>query len=114
MYQPRPLTLLRVALALVMGYGALRLVLDSHRGAWHGGVHPMIATTLGVVELLGAVLFLIPPTLRFGAWLLAASLVGATLLHLHGGQAPSPVFLVYAAGVWAVASEARGPKGAPT
>lgn len=111
MYRPRPATLLRLALALVMGWGALRLVLDSHRGALHGGLHPMIATVLGVVELLGAVLFLAPPTLRPGAWLLAASLVGATILHLHTGQAPSPVFLVYAAGIWMVASDAREREG---
>jgi hypothetical protein len=107
MYRPHPVTLLRLALAFVMGWGALRLVLDAHRGALHGGVHPMLATILGAVELVGAVLFLVPRTLRPGTWLLAASLVGATLLHLHTGQAPSPVFLVYAAGVWVVASDAR-------
>jgi len=107
MYRPRPVTLLRVALALVMGWGALRLVLDAHRGALNGGVHPRIATILGAMELVGALLFLVPWTVRPGAWLLAASLVGATLLHLHTGQAPSPVFLVYAAGIGAVASDSR-------
>ena len=102
----RPNTVLRFALALVMGWGGLSLVLDVHRGAMHGGLHPLLLTVLGSVEAVAAILFLVPRTLRLGAWLLAGCLVFATLLHLHTGQPPSPIFLVYAAGLWTVASEA--------
>ena len=96
MYRSRPIALLRIALALVMGYGAARILVPFAPGV-HAG--------LGLVELLAAILFLIPGTLRVGAWLLAASLVFATLIHLHTGQPPSPVFLVYAAGIYAVVAE---------
>ena len=67
---PRPVTVLRLALALVMGWGGLRLVLDAHGGAMHGGLHPLLLTILGGTEALAAVLFLIPATLRSGGWLL--------------------------------------------
>ncbi len=103
---PRPILALRVALALVMGGGGLRLALDVHRAALHGGLHPLLLTVLGAIEALAAVLFLIPATLRLGAWLLAGCLVFATVLHLHTGEPPSPIFLVYAAGIWTVAKDA--------
>ena len=97
MYRSRPIALLRIALALVMGYGAARLLVP-----WSPGVH----AALGALELVAALLFLIPATLRAGAWLLAACLVLATVIHLHTGQPLSPVFLVYAAGIYAVVTEA--------
>jgi uncharacterized membrane protein YphA (DoxX/SURF4 family) len=103
---PRPVLVLRLALALVMGWGGLRLALDVHAAAMHGGLHPLLLTGLGIAEALAAILFLIPATLRAGAWLLACCLVFATLLHLHTGEPPSPVFLVYAAGIWTVATNA--------
>ena len=104
----RPVTVLRLALALVIGHAALMLLLQIlHGGSIHAAVHPGIAAALALVELLAVVLFLIPRTTVLGAWTLGAVLVAATLLHLHAGQAPPPVFLVYAAGIWVVAAETR-------
>jgi len=111
---PRPVTWLRLALALVIGHAALLLLLGARRGAFHGGVHPAIVETLAAVELLALVLFLIPRTLILGARLLWIVLVAAALLHLHGGQAPPPIFLVYATAVWVVAADAGRPRGAKT
>ena len=88
-----------------MGWGGLRLALDVHHGAMHGGLHPILLTALGVAEALAGILFLLPKTLRVGAWLLVACLVAATLVHLHTGEPPSPIFLVYAAGIWTVAAD---------
>ena len=102
-----PVTALRLTLALVIGHAALLLLLGAHRGAVHGAVHPGIATVLAAVELLAAAVFLVPRTTVIGAWGLGGVLVVATLLHLHAGEPPSPIFLVYAAGLWVVASDAR-------
>lgn len=104
---PRPILILRIALALVMGWGGLRLALDVPRAGMHGGLHPLLMTVLGATEALAAILFLIPATLRPGAWLLAGCLVFATLLHLHTGEPPSPIFLVYAAGLWTVVADEK-------
>ncbi len=59
------------------------------------------------MELLAVVIFLIPRTVVLGARILWGVLVIATLLHLHSGEPPSPIFLVYAAGIWVVADSRR-------
>jgi hypothetical protein len=100
------MTWLHLALVLVIGQASLLLLLRAHRGDASGGVHAAITTVLGAVELLAVCLFLIPKTLVLGARLLGVVLVAATLLHLHTGQAPPPIFLVYAAGIWVVAADA--------
>jgi len=102
---PRPVTWLRLSLAVVIGQAAILLLLRARQGVVHGGLHPAIAVTLAAVEVLAVILFLIPRTLVYGARLLWVVLVAAALLHLHTGEAPPPIFLVYAAGIWVVASE---------
>jgi hypothetical protein len=110
----RPVTGLKIALALVIGYAAVQLLLSAHRGALHAGVHPAIPTVLAVLEILAVILFLIPKTLVLGGRLLWAILAAAALLHLHGGGVPPPIFLVYAAAIWVVLAETRRPaKAAP-
>jgi len=108
MKAPRPVIWLRLALALVIGQASLLLLLRAHPGRLHG-VHPAIATALAAVELLAVGLFLIPRTLVLGARALWVVLVVAALLHLHTGEAPPPIFLVYAAGIWVVAADAARP-----
>ena len=112
MKPPRPVTWLRLALALVIGQASLLLLLRAHAGGLHGGVHPALVAALAAVELLAVGLFLIPRTLVLGARLLWIVLVAAALLHLHTGEAPPPIFLVYAAGIWVVASDAAHPRSA--
>jgi hypothetical protein len=112
MKPPRPVTWLHLALAFVIGQASLLLLLRARGSGLHGGLHPAIATTLAAVELLAVCLFLIPKTLVLGARLLWVVLVVATLLHLHAGEAPSPIFLVYAAGIGVVAADAARPRHA--
>ena len=102
-----PVTVLRVTLALVLGHAALLLWVGVRHHTFHGAAHPGILTALAAAELLAAVLFLIPGTIAAGSWCLAAVLIAATLFHLHAGEPPSPIFLVYAAGIWVVAADAR-------
>lgn len=109
MKPPRPVTWLHLALALVIGQASLLLLLRARQGGLQGGVHPALATALAAVELLAVGLFLIPKTLVFGARALWVVLVVAALLHLHAGETPPPIFLVYAAGIWVVAADAARP-----
>ncbi len=101
-----PIRWLQVSLSFVLGQAALSLLLR----VWHErphGLHPAVAGTLAAVELLAAALFLIPRTLRWGGRLLWGALAAASVLHLHTGQVPPPVFLVCAAGIWVVLDGAR-------
>jgi hypothetical protein len=105
---------LRWSLALVIGQASLLLLLRAHRGAVQGGVHPALAGALAAVELAAVALFLIPKTLGLGARLLWIVLVIAALVHLHTGDPPPMVFLVYAAAIWVVLQEAGASKIRPT
>ena len=57
---------------------------------------------LGWSEAVGALLFLLPPTLALGGWLLIAVFSGATLVHLAHGQFGVGVLLVYITAVLVV------------
>jgi hypothetical protein len=106
MYLTRPIGWLRLAIGLVIGQASLLLLLHPRHGGTEG-VHPLHAAVLAGVEVVSAALFLIPKTVVVGAWLLLGVLLAATLLHLHAGEVPSPVFLVYAAGIGAVLEDVR-------
>jgi hypothetical protein len=105
-------TWLHLTLALVIGQASLLLLLRARGAGGHVGLHAATTTPLAAVELLAVCLFLIPRTLVLGARLLWVVLVAATLLHLHAGQAPPPIFLVYAAGIWVVAADGADSKRA--
>ena len=61
---------------------------------------------LGVAgaEMLAAVVFLIPPLVIVGGWLLIAILAFAIVIHLLHGWFDVGALLVYAAATWAVMS----------
>jgi len=67
-----------------------------------GGPHvnPHLALLAGI-EAIGAVLFLLPWTLRLGGTLLLVTFAIAILLHFHDGSFPMSL-LVYAAGTFFV------------
>lgn len=111
---PRPVAVLRWSLALVIGQASLLLLLRAHRGAVQGGVHPALASVLAAVELAAVVLFLIPKTLGLGARLLWGVLVIAALVHMHSGDPPPIIFLVYAAAIWVVLQDAGESRSRPT
>jgi uncharacterized membrane protein YphA (DoxX/SURF4 family) len=62
---------------------------------------------LASLEASGALLFLLPWTLRAGSWLLLAVLFFAVLVHTAHGQFEGLGMLVYAAGVLAVLYNSR-------
>ncbi|MEX2154648.1 MAG: Clp protease N-terminal domain-containing protein [Gemmatimonadaceae bacterium] len=76
-------------------------------------VRPIVAVLAGVeqfdrqvvvlasIEIVGALLFLVPKTLRYGAWILLAVFAVAIVAHLAKGEFPAPLF-VYAAGTYFV------------
>ena len=84
-----------VTLGLALLWGSIHTVLHAGGGDLH-------ALVIGSLEAIGAVAFLVPRTLRFGAALLLVTLVGAVLVHAGRGDW-RPDLLVYAAGVLLVA-----------
>lgn len=95
-------TLLRWSLAGVLGTGGALLVASS----LHGG-HAAPLIVLGAAELVAAVLFVVPRTLRAGGLALLAVLAAAAVLHVAIGEGPPISFVVYAAAIWAVMAERR-------
>ena len=91
-----------IALHLTLG---LTLLVLSARTVLEGlgsGAHPNPHVALvGFLEALGAVLFLIPRSLRWGGILLLVSIGVALVVHAVAGQFRSDL-LVYAAGTWFV------------
>jgi len=60
------------------------------------------------VEIIGAILFLIPRTLRYGAWILLTLFSIAFVAHLAKGELAAPL-LVYAAATFLVLTQRRAP-----
>jgi hypothetical protein len=97
-----PSTLLRWAISLVLGSGAAVLVASCLRGERPAGL-----LILGIAELVAALLFLVPRTLRAGGLALLAVLIAATALHATAGEPPPIGFAVYAAAIWAIMAERK-------
>jgi uncharacterized membrane protein YphA (DoxX/SURF4 family) len=66
------------------------------------GLPDAIRLILGWSEVVAAILFLLPPTLKAGAWFLFAVFAGAISLHLVHGQFEVGGLLVYSAAVLVV------------
>ena len=93
------LTILRLVLGLVAGGYSLLLVVAEIRGDTH---HFLLL--LGLAELCGAILFLLPRTIRLGGITLILVFGVAVLFHgLHGDYAVG-YLAVYAAAALAVIS----------
>lgn len=80
-----------VILGLALLWGSVHTVLHLAPADGH-------ARIIGSIEAVGAVAFLVPRTLRFGAALLLLTLVGAMFVHAARGEW-RPDLLVYTAGV---------------
>lgn len=57
---------------------------------------------VGSLEALGALLFLIPRTVRWGGAALLVVLLGGVAMHLSKGEWQELHYLIYATGVWLV------------
>ena len=73
----------------------------------HAGVPVVIAMAIASIELLGAVLFVIPATQRVGAVSLLASLAAAAIAHAAISEIPPPSFIVFAAAIIVVMRSPR-------
>lgn len=81
---------LQWSLGLVLTYECVRLLLSS---APHGYIPHALIVAIAAVELLGAILFLIPLTVRVGGQVLLATFLVAAVVHILHGQ-PDVGFLV--------------------
>lgn len=100
---------------LVLGLGILWLSVKSVLWAVHpgSGSHPNHhVALLAAVEAIGALLFLIPQALRVGAALLLLTVGVATVVHAFAGEWRIDL-LIYAAGVWLVATHPSTPVPTP-
>ncbi len=92
------LTTLRIVLALVVGFYSVALIVTEFRGRPH---HALLL--LGVVEVAGAILLVIPRTARVGGITLIAVFAFAAVFHaLHGEMYTIGYLAVYAASAFAV------------
>ena len=94
----RAFIILHAALGLGLVVGTLQTFLHTMRE--HGGLNLHLGFLIAV-EGIGALLFLIPQTLRVGAVALLIVLVGGFALHVTRGELEVQL-LVYAAAVWFV------------
>ena len=98
------LIVLRWALGIVILIEAVRFVLPSAAHEFARTHMPgFVRMLLGVGEIAGCVLMLIPQTAIRGAWLLVAVFVLAILLHLLHGMYGIGNLVIYAAAAFAIA-----------
>lgn len=80
---------------LVFSAGARHSVETTHLPQW-------LRVAIGSVELLGAILFLIPPAVVTGGRLLLATFGVAAVIHILHGQADVGYLVIYAMAVLTV------------
>jgi hypothetical protein len=98
-----------IAFHLVLGFGLLAASVQTLLWAIAPGgqeAHPHIAL-LAAVEAVGAILFVLPRTLRAGAVLLLATIGLALVIHAVQGEWRLDL-AVYAAGTWFVLVHGSG------
>ena len=98
---------LQYSLGLVLVYECSRLLFFS--GAAHASAaahlpHVLILV-IAAVELLGAILFLLPPTVVAGGRLLLAVFVFAAVVHILHGQPDVGYLVIYAMAVLTVITQ---------
>jgi len=94
---------LQYSLGLVLIYECSRLLFGS--GANHAHIPHILVLAIAGVELLGAVLFIIPPTVKAGGRLLLITFVVAAVVHLLHGQPDVGFLVIYAMAVLTVTAE---------
>ena len=101
----RPLLALRMILGLVVVWqSVVTLLAGFHAGSWHEHLAPVVRG-LAVVEIVAALLFLIPATARVGGRLLMGVFAIAIALHALHGEWGFGALVVYATAVWVVLAE---------
>jgi hypothetical protein len=98
---------LQWSLGLVMIYECSRLLFFPAAAHAVAKAHfPLIVVqAIAAVELLGAILFLIPPTLLAGGRLILVAIAAAAVVHLLHGQPDIGYLIIYALAVLTVTTE---------
>lgn len=95
------LYILQWTTAAVCGIGGAEMLVGiSHHRAFHLPI--VLLEIIAVAELVGAVLFVVPPTQRVGGCALLAVLLLAALVHVLHGQYGIANLALYAAAVGVV------------
>jgi uncharacterized membrane protein YphA (DoxX/SURF4 family) len=98
------LTVLRLTLGIVILVEAILFILPGAAHSFSRTHMPaVVRMILGVGEIVGCVLMLIPQTAVRGAWLLLAVFVFAILLHFLHGMYDIGNVVIYAAASFAIA-----------
>jgi len=101
------LTGLQYSLGLVLIYECSRLIFFS--GARHAAqqshVPHLLILIIAAVELLGAILFLIPPAVLVAGRILLATFCVAAVVHILHGQPDVGFLIIYAMAVLTITTE---------
>ena len=95
---------LQWSLGLVLIYECSRLLFSpaAAHGLAKAHLPHLVVQAIAAVELLGAILFLIPPTVLAGGRLLLAAIAAAAIVHLLHGQPDIGYLIIYAMAVLTV------------
>jgi len=98
---------LQYSLGLVLIYECSRLLFSpaASRSLEKAHLPHALVLAIAAVELLGAILFLIPPTVLAGGRVLLATFVVAAVVHILHGQLDIGYLVIYAMAVLAVSTE---------
>jgi uncharacterized membrane protein YphA (DoxX/SURF4 family) len=103
------ITMLRIVFGTVVLVQSVQALLPRETSR-HGELIARILPVLAGVEILGALLILVPRTARIGAWTLIPVFAVAALLHVLHGSWNVGGLVVYAACAGVVLASAGGPR----
>ena len=100
---------LQYSLGLVLIYECSRLLFSpgTARALAQAHLPHVVVLAIAAVELLGALLFIIPPTVVAGGRVLLATFVVAAVVHILHGQPDVGYLLIYAMAVLTVMTERK-------
>ena len=107
------MALLRWSVGVVIGIESALFAFSGStaRHLAHMGLPGWIGPAVGGIELVAALLFLVPAANRWGGYGLLAIFAVAIALHLLHGEYNVGPLVIYAAAVWAVLGDRREPDG---
>jgi uncharacterized membrane protein YphA (DoxX/SURF4 family) len=100
---------LQWSLGLVLIYECSRLLFYSGavRAAQSAHLPHVLVLAIAAVELAGAILFLIPPTMRAGGKILIGTFLVAAVVHIIHGQPDVGYLLIYGMAVLTIITGGR-------
>lgn len=83
------------SLGLILAYESASLALTSSHYSVHAHLPRVLLLVIAVAELAGAILFLIPSTIKLGGYTLLTTFVAAALVHILHGQPDVGNLVIY-------------------